>query len=122
MSQLSRIDLYTGPGALTHIINQIAREKCCFGGARECPDCSCGTIDASTYVYVYTTRVRVSLTFSLHAHSQALLEAAVGAAFPLGGVHGATLSLCTGVVLVILHGTLEEALRGDGHVRETDRG
>ena len=57
-------------------------------------------------------------TLSLHAHGQALLETAVGAAFPLGGVHGTALSLCTGVTLVVLHRTLEETLQIERERRE----
>lgn len=43
------------------------------------------------------------VTFSFHAHSQTLLEAAERASFPLGKVHRAALLFCTGVMLVVLH-------------------
>lgn len=54
---------------------------------------------------IYSVRLCVFyiLTFPLHAHCQALLEAAERAAFPLGKVHRAALCVCTGVMLVILH-------------------
>lgn len=52
------------------------------------------------FVYVCVFYI---LTFPLHAHRQALLEAAIRAAFPLGRVHRAALFFCTGVMLVILH-------------------
>lgn len=52
-------------------------------------------------------------TLLLHPDRQALLEAAVRAALALGHVHGAALLLGAGVQLVVLHGSLEEALRVD---------
>lgn len=50
-------------------------------------------------------------TFSSHAHCQTLLEAAERTTFPLCQVHGAALLLRTGVVLVVLHRALKEALK-----------
>lgn len=47
--------------------------------------------------------------FELHAHLQALLEAAVGAAFALVLVDLALLLVDAGVQLFVLHGALEEA-------------
>lgn len=53
--------------------------------------------------YVLYAKGKVNSTFSLHAYSQTLLEAAERTAFPLRKVHRAALLVYTCVVFVILH-------------------
>jgi len=55
-------------------------------------------------------RKAVGLTFELHADLEALLEAAVGAALPLGLVYVTAPVGHTRVHLLVLDGPLEEAL------------
>lgn len=50
------------------------------------------------------------LTFQTHPDAEALLKATEGASFPLGLVYFTLLVLCASVPLVVLHGSLEEAL------------
>ena len=54
----------------------------------------------------------LSLTFQLHADVETLLEAAVGAALPLGLVDDTAAVRHAGVHLLVLHRPLEEALAG----------
>lgn len=51
-----------------------------------------------------------ALTFQAHADAEALLKATEGASFPLGLVYFTLLVLRARVSLVVLHGSLEEAL------------
>lgn len=60
-----------------------------------------------------TDELKRLLTLQFHADSEALLEATVGAAFPLGLVYLTALVLYTCVALVVLHRALEEALRSE---------
>lgn len=50
-------------------------------------------------------------TFQTHSDAEALLKATEWTSFPLGLVYFTLLVLCARVSLIVLHGSLEEALQ-----------
>lgn len=50
-------------------------------------------------------------TFQTHPDAEALLKATEWTSFPLGLVYFTLLVLCARVSLIVLHGSLEEALQ-----------
>lgn len=54
--------------------------------------------------------VKGMFTFQAHPDAETLLKATERTSFPLGLVYFTLLVLCTRVSLIVLHGSLEEAL------------